>query len=105
MKPPTDTVVAQLYLPFAPFFRRFVVQGRRVAVDPALHHLAKVNGVWCVRLTIDRGSKLVGQRIKVSLGTGDVGIAMGKRDAILRAYREAGVKVLTTGEAKQKKHN
>ncbi|MFD0894207.1 hypothetical protein KBB96_09355 [Luteolibacter ambystomatis] len=59
---------SQLYLPLHPLYLRIRVAGRIIAPDPDLHHLQEVNGVWCVRASIDRGPKLVAERVKESLG-------------------------------------
>jgi len=58
----------QLFLPLPGVYLRVIVGGRPYAPDPTLHHLQEVNGVWCVRASVDRGPKLVAERVKVSLG-------------------------------------
>ncbi|MGC4013404.1 MAG: hypothetical protein QM755_02640 [Luteolibacter sp.] len=93
-KRPRPLIQQQQYLPLRPLLRRVMIGHVAVGVDPTLHHLAKVNGVWCVRLTIDLGRLKVGRRIKVSLTTGDAEIAKQKRDLIIRAYQELGLTIV-----------
>jgi hypothetical protein len=87
---------SQLYLPLPPYYRRCVVGGRLAAADPSLHHLQKVNGVWCVRVSLDRGPKLVAERVKKSLGTGDVSEAKIRRDIFIAGLIAAGRKLART---------
>ncbi|MGC4017510.1 MAG: hypothetical protein QM755_23795 [Luteolibacter sp.] len=58
----------QLFLPLSGVFIRIRVDDRIVTPDPEMHHLQEVNGVWCIRASVDRGPKLVAERVKVSLG-------------------------------------
>ncbi len=60
-----------------------------------MHHLAKVNGVWCARWTVQHDGKLMGDRVKVSLGTGDAELARKHRNLIFRALKESGVEIAT----------
>jgi hypothetical protein len=48
-------------------------------------------GRWEIRLTIDRGRKLVGERIRVKLGRCTEEDAIRRRDTVLKAYEKAGV--------------
>lgn len=83
----------QLFLPLERICRRVVLNGRHVGLDPSMHHLACVNGVWALRVTLEGTRQLVGQRIKISLGTGDIVQAKRTRDKILQAFQSAGVKI------------
>lgn len=58
-----------------------------------MHHLLQVNGVWCLRLTIDQGPKYKGKRIKISLGTSDPKEARRQRKRMFKLLREGGVKI------------
>lgn len=65
-----------------------------------LHHLAKVNGVWCFRWTLPSAGGSVGKRTKVSLGAVPIELkdeeevlklAVWARDKICTALERAGV--------------
>lgn len=57
------------------------------AASTANHHLRrKTSGLWQMRLALlDKGTKCVGRRVVIGLGTHDVEEARARRDLVLRA--------------------
>jgi hypothetical protein len=62
--------------------------------------LDKVKG-YKLRLTISRGTKLVGKRVQVWLHTRDESLAIVKRDAILAGYRGLGLTIIQHAQCKR----
>jgi hypothetical protein len=60
---------------------------------PPTHHLSlNPRGKFVLRLTIEAGSKIeVGKRVTLQLRTADAAEAMSKRDAVVEAYKLAGI--------------
>ena len=58
--------------------------------DPDHHLRKKPSGYWQLRVTIDRGPKLVGQRVILGLGTHDAEEARKRRDVVLAGFKKAG---------------
>jgi len=60
---------------------------------PPTHHLSRnPRGKWVLKLTFQSGPNVeVGKRITIQLRTADATEAMGKRDAVIEAYKLAGI--------------
>ncbi len=60
---------------------------------PPTHHLSlNPRGKFVLRLTIEAGSKIeVGKRVILQLRTANAAEAMSKRDAVVEAYKVAGI--------------
>lgn len=78
--------------------RRVIVPRWKKVRDRDMHHLHRVNGVWCFRFSIDQGPKFKGKRIKVSLGTGSAKAARAERDRITKTLKACGVKLVKNNQ-------
>jgi hypothetical protein len=82
------TNAVQLLLPLR-FYRRIQCSAAQLT-DPDHHLRRKENGYFQLRVTIDRGPKLVGQRVTFGLGTNNPDLARDRRDFALRVLKQAG---------------
>lgn len=78
----------QLELPLR-FYRRIQCSAAKLS-DPDHHLRRKPNGYYQLRVTIDRGPKLVGKRETFGLGTRNVRTARQRRDFALSLLKKAG---------------
>jgi len=81
----------QLLLPLR-FYRRIQCAAASVS-DPDHHLRRKTNGYYQLRVTIDRGPKVVGERMNFGLGTRTAEEARYRRDMILNVLKKAGLVV------------
>lgn len=84
----------QTHFPLPGLIQRVIIGDRILGRDPSKHHMQKVNGVWCVRVTIDKGPKFCGERVKKSLGTGDLTVAKFNRDLFIAGIKAAGARIV-----------
>jgi hypothetical protein len=82
------TNAVQLLLPLR-FYRRIQCSAAQLT-DPDHHLRRKENGYVQLRVTIDRGPRLVGKRVTFGLGTKNVRIARQRRDFALSLLKKAG---------------
>lgn len=80
--------VIQLELPLR-FYRRIQCSAAKLS-DPDHHLRRKENGYYQLRVTIDRGPKLVGERCTFGLRTKNATAARIRRDLILEILAKAG---------------
>ncbi|QJE95979.1 hypothetical protein [Luteolibacter luteus] len=78
----------QLELPLR-FYRRIQCAAAQLS-DPDHHLRRKKNGYYQLRVTIDRGPKLVGERVVFGLDTKVPEEARSRRDFALKVLRKAG---------------
>ncbi len=85
-----------------PDFMERVIKSGAGAYCGDNRYLKKSEGKhYQMRVMIDRGKKLVGKRMTMSLGTRDLEKARAARDAILKLFDKQGVKLCQFNKAKK----